>query len=62
MIDPLQDVLTRRPLSTAYRIRSEVRDGYNVFKVTCDEYKMQELQKPEVNSCDGWGNNNNNVG
>ena len=28
MINQLQDVSTRRSLSTAYRIRSEVRDGY----------------------------------
>ena len=28
MINQLQDVSTRRSLSTAYRIRSEVRGGY----------------------------------
>ena len=28
VIHPLQDILTQRSLSTAYRIRSEVRDGY----------------------------------
>ena len=31
VIDLLQDVLTRRSLSTAYRTRSEVRDGYFII-------------------------------
>ena len=31
---------------------------YNVYKVTCDEYKNVGVTKPEVNSCDGIANNN----
>ena len=44
-IDLLQDVSARRSLSTAYRIRSEVREMaiYNVYKVIYDEYKNAQV-------------------